>query len=67
VNRVLPPNADGQFLEHRKERETEYLEAIGREFQQFPIFQVPLMPSDVVGADTLGRLADTYLGVAERR
>ncbi len=67
VNRVLPPEAGGAFLEGRRQQEAEYLERIHREFREFPLRQVPLMESDVVGVDALRQLAVSYLGEAERR
>jgi arsenite-transporting ATPase len=67
VNRVLPREAGGAFLENRKEQEAEYLDRIDREFRSLPICRVPLMESDVVGVDALRRLAISYLGETERR
>jgi arsenite-transporting ATPase len=67
VNRVLPLEAGGEFLESRKRQEVEYLDRIEREFQSLPRFRIPLLESDVVGVDALRRLADSYLGGTERR
>ena len=67
VNRVLPPEAGGAFLERRKEQEAGYLDQINREFRSLPIFHVPLMECDVVGIDALRQLVVSYFGETERR
>ena len=67
VNRVLPPEAEGAFMESRKEREAEYLDSVDREFKSLPVCRVPLMESDVVGVESLRRLAVSYLADMERR
>lgn len=67
VNRVLPTETDGAFLERRKEQEAEYLDRISRQFRSVPTFHVPLMERDVVGIDALRLLSVSYLGAAERR
>jgi arsenite-transporting ATPase len=67
VNRVLPSEADGTFLERRKEQEAGYLDLIGQKFRALPIFHVPLMERDVVGVDALRRLAASHFGDTERR
>jgi arsenite-transporting ATPase len=67
VNRVIPPEAGGAFLEGRRQQEAEYLERINRKFQAFPLRHVTLMESDVVGVDALRQLAVSYLGETERR
>jgi arsenite-transporting ATPase len=67
VNRVLPPETGGEFLESRRQQEADYLKRIDRAFGPFPICHVPLMEKDVVGVDALRRLALSYLGATERR
>jgi len=61
VNRVLPPQPLGDFLEQRRQQEGEYLRQIDQLFQRFPRVRVPLMPRDVEGLDGLRRLADHLL------
>ena len=65
VNRVLPPEAGGAFLERRKEQEAEYLDQINQVFRSLPVFYVPLMERDVVGVDALRLLAVSYLRETE--
>ena len=67
VNRVLPKEADGAFLESRREREAERLARVEKEFQSIPIRRIPLMESDVVGVESLRSLAVSYLEEIERR
>ena len=64
VNRVLPPEARGEFLERRRDREREYLARAERSFDRLAICHVPLMESDVVGVKALRSL---YLRIFERR
>ncbi len=57
VNRVLPGDADGAFLAKRREQEEEYLRRIDRSLGDYPIYHVPLQEKDVVGIESLLRLA----------
>ncbi|MFW6080213.1 MAG: ArsA-related P-loop ATPase, partial [Gemmatimonadota bacterium] len=57
VNRVLPPDADGAFLERRREREAEYLRRIDASFAGRTVHRLPLLETDVHGLDRLRRLA----------
>lgn len=58
VNRVLPPDAGGEFLARRREREARYLEEIDRELGTLPTLRVPLFDSDVQGVDALRRVVE---------
>ena len=64
VNRVLPDDADGEFLRARREQEAQYLEQIDRAFARLPRVRVPLLPGDVHDLDTLRRLGQTITGDA---
>lgn len=66
VNRVIPDEAEGAFLDRRREREVEYLQRISRAFGDHPIYQVPLSDRDIVGADALRRLSATEIGSTTR-
>ncbi len=57
VNRVLPWDAAGDFMDRRRARETGYLERIGESMTAHPIFAVPLQDSDVVGVKALLQLS----------
>ena len=58
VNRVLPPEADGEFLARRREREADYLALIDRELGELDRWSIPLQEEDVVGIAALRGLAD---------
>jgi len=66
VNRVIPDEAEGAFLDRRREREVEYLQRIAQAFGDHPIHLVPLSDRDVVGADALRRLSATEIGSTTR-
>ena len=57
VNRVLPQDAQGEFLQHRREREAGYLREIETQFAQHQVQHVPLMQTDIVGLQALRGLA----------
>jgi arsenite-transporting ATPase len=56
VNRVLPEDADGAFLDRRRARETGYRKEIATTFAHYPIVHVPLRGEDVVGVQALRQL-----------
>ncbi|MFZ5816693.1 MAG: ArsA family ATPase [Bacillota bacterium] len=53
VNRVLPENPEGSFLQRRKEQEREYLAEIEREFRSYRRQYIPMLDRDVRGVETL--------------
>ncbi len=57
VNRVLPVESGGAFLEERRVQEAEYLDRIDREFDHLPCIRVPLLPRDVEGIESLRAVA----------
>jgi arsenite/tail-anchored protein-transporting ATPase len=61
VNRVLPDEPLGDFLEQRREQEAAYLARIESLFGKIHRVYVPLLPRDVEGIDTLRSLADWLL------
>jgi arsenite/tail-anchored protein-transporting ATPase len=61
VNRVLPEEADGRYLEARRSRERQYLEEIERRFSAFPRVRVPQFESDVHGVEALARVGGHLL------
>ncbi len=58
VNRVIPTDADGEFLRKRRELEADYLARIDRELSAFRRPRLPLLDTDVQGIDTLEALAN---------
>lgn len=62
VNRVLPAEPLGDFLEQRREQEAEYLREIDSTFAGIPMVRVPLQPRDVHGLSGLRDIASRVLG-----
>ena len=62
VNRVLPAEADGTFLDARRRQETRHLDHIDRVFGRLPRVRVSLLPDDVHDMDTLRRLGRVIVG-----
>lgn len=62
VNRVLPDEAEGAFLERRRQQEAQYLERIHREFRDLPRVRIPLLPEDVGGIAALRRVGRHLTG-----
>ncbi|MFQ5746526.1 MAG: ArsA family ATPase [Gemmatimonadota bacterium] len=58
VNRILPEEASGDFTSRRRELERRALERIERTFGGIPLLRVPMADRDLVGLDSLVRLAD---------
>ncbi|MGH9371565.1 MAG: ArsA-related P-loop ATPase, partial [Vicinamibacterales bacterium] len=53
ANRVLPVEADGLFLQARREQERRYLADVDRLLGRFPIARVPQFAQDVQGIPAL--------------
>jgi arsenite-transporting ATPase len=58
VNRVIPDEADGDFLRARRQQEASYLARIDAELGHLPRPRLPWLPTDVQGLATLEELAD---------
>lgn len=57
VNRILPEEAQGSFLESRRRQEASYLDEIDEKFADLPRIRVPLMEEDVGSLDGLRFIA----------
>ena len=57
VNRVLPTERLGAFLEQRREQEARYLREVDELAGDLPTLTVPLLPRDADGLDALRTLA----------
>lgn len=66
VNRVLPAEAGGEFLDRRRREEARHLERIGEVFAEVPRVRVPLLSTDVRGVDELLEIASWLAGEAPR-
>ena len=62
VNRVLPTDADGTFLDARRRQEAPYLEQIDQIFSRLPRVRVPLLPDEIDDMETLRRLGRIIVG-----
>ena len=62
VNRVLPPQAEGGFLAHRRHQESQYLAEIETAFADLQRHYLPLLPRDVRGIDSLELIGRQLLG-----
>jgi len=62
VNRVLPEEADGDFLGRRRREEARHLERIDETFSEVPRVKVPLLSTDVRGVDELREIAAWLCG-----
>ena len=62
VNKVLPPNADGEFLGMKLKEQEEYMELIHHAFDPLKIMYAQQFPTEVRGSDKLDMLADEIFG-----
>ncbi|MCC5812542.1 MAG: ArsA family ATPase [Ectothiorhodospiraceae bacterium] len=57
INRVLPADADGEFLRRRREQEARYLAQIPQALHGLETVQVPMLPEDIQGMRSLSLVA----------
>ena len=63
VNRVLPESAvEGEFYQKRHELQQKYLGMIVDNFRPLPLFYAPYYAEEVVGLESLSRLANDCFG-----
>lgn len=62
VNRLLPDDADGAFLEIRRHQESKYRREIERRFEAVPLYHLPLFTHDVHGTEALARIGKILMG-----
>lgn len=60
VNKVLPEEADGAFLEKRREHEKQYLQQIEEVFTKQKLIYVPLLSHDITNREELDSFSDYY-------
>lgn len=58
INRVLPAEADGDFLARRRQQEQSYLADIDQRFNTWPNYRLPLLAVDPQGLPALQQFAD---------
>lgn len=57
INRILPDNADGDFLAARRAQEQIHLAQIAQDFASLPCYKVPLQATDIQGLSALQHMA----------
>ncbi len=57
INRVLPDDADGDFLRRRREQEAHYLAQIPETLRGLDTIKVSMLPQDIQGMDSLRLVA----------
>ncbi len=62
ANRVLPDEVTDPYFAAWHETQAKYLDRIAEGFAPLPVKQVPLFPDQVVGLESLGRLAAALYG-----
>ncbi len=61
VNRLLPPDADGDFLNERRVQEQEYRKEIDLTFSNLRRIHLDLLPHDVHGVETLREVGQAIM------
>ena len=61
VNRLLPPEADGEFLRERRLQEDEYRAEIDQTFSGLRRIYLHLLPHDVHGVETLTKIGKAIM------
>ncbi|MBT3267908.1 ArsA family ATPase [Candidatus Poribacteria bacterium] len=62
INRILPDDADGEFMEAWRKTQQGYLANIEEFFASVPIWRVPMFRGEVLGTEGLERLGDALYG-----
>jgi len=62
LNRLLPDQVRDPFFDDWRQDQFRYRRQVLQQFRPLPVFEVPLMPREVVGLEALAKLADaTYV------
>jgi arsenite-transporting ATPase len=61
-NRLLPPEADGDYMRRWRQIQARYRQEIQESFAPLPILDVPLFDSEVVGLESLRRMGRAVFG-----
>jgi arsenite-transporting ATPase len=65
VNRVLPPNAGGEFLRRQREAQRDALVQVAESFEGMTIRHAPMIPGEPVGVQPLSAFATVVFGDAD--
>ncbi len=61
INRILPEDAEGDFLAQRRRQEKIHLQQIEQEFANLTRYSIPLQATDIQGIDGLNKMADLLM------
>ena len=62
INKVLPEEADGEFLMERKKHEKKYMELIKETFPKQQLIYIPLFSQDIISMDQLKLFSGNFEG-----
>lgn len=62
INKVLPEEADGDFLMERKKHEKKYMELIKETFPKQELIYIPLFSQDIISMDQLKMFSGNFEG-----
>jgi len=65
VNRVLPPDVDGDFYQSRRAQEQTYIDEIRQRFSRYPLVWIPQLPTDIYGMENLERVSSMLMGTRQ--
>lgn len=60
INKILPEEADGEFLKERKKHEAQYLKMIEEHFKSQQLIRVPLFSKDIISKEQLELFSDNF-------
>src|SRR5699024_7253245 len=58
VNKVLPENADGEFLMERKKHERQYINSIEDKFNKQQLIYIPMFSRDIINEQHLEKFSN---------
>ncbi|MCX7840067.1 MAG: TRC40/GET3/ArsA family transport-energizing ATPase [Anaerolineae bacterium] len=64
-NRIIPANIGDDYFNAWKDAQTRYSQLVEEAFSPLPIFKVPLMDQEVVGAAMLRKMAEAIYGAQD--
>ncbi len=62
INKVIPEDADGEFMKQKLAEQSEYLKMIHESFDPLKILQANMLKTEMRGREKLGLLADMIFG-----
>jgi len=62
INKVYPPETDGEFFKTKLEEQAKHMEEIHESFDQLKVMTAYMMPTELSGSDMLDKMADMIYG-----